>query len=154
MNAVTFVRATGVALSLLLAAGSAAARSDDPPPDTICTVLGTASRYVGTTVTVRGVAATEGKVTTLSDAQCKGTVNLKLVLWLVIGSVPAAFLSVWVFSRVFGDRFSSVIQTSIGVALLLASMGLIAKGAFSGQRVDDDALSTVVIKPVPTLPTA
>jgi hypothetical protein len=75
---VTFVRATGVALSLLLAAGSSAARSDDPPPDTICAVLGTAARYVGTTVTVRGVATTEGKVTTLSDAQCKGTVNLSL----------------------------------------------------------------------------
>lgn len=78
MNAVTFVRATGVAISLLLAAGTAAARSDDPPPDTICTVLGTASRYVGTTVTVRGVAVTEGKVTTLTDAQCQGRVNLSM----------------------------------------------------------------------------
>jgi hypothetical protein len=78
MNAVTFVRATGVALILVLAAGPAAARSDDPPPDTICTVLGTAARYVGTTVTVRGVAATEGKAITLTDAQCKGTVNLSM----------------------------------------------------------------------------
>ena len=78
MKAVTFVRATGVALSLLLAAGSAAARSDDPPPDTVCNVLGTAARYVGTTVTVRGVATTQGKVTTLTDAQCKGAVNLTL----------------------------------------------------------------------------
>ncbi|NID14081.1 hypothetical protein [Luteibacter yeojuensis] len=78
MNAVTFVRATGVALSLLLAAGTAAARSDDPPPDTICTVLGTAARYLDTTVTVRGVAATEGKVTTLTDTQCKGTVSLSM----------------------------------------------------------------------------
>jgi hypothetical protein len=78
MNAIAFARATGVALMLLLAAGTAAARSDGPPPDTICTVLGTAARYVGTTVTVRGVAATEGKITTLSDAQCKGAVNLSM----------------------------------------------------------------------------
>ncbi|WP_448098246.1 hypothetical protein [Luteibacter yeojuensis] len=78
MNAVTFVRATGVALFLLCAAGNAAARSDETPPDTICTVLGTADRYVGTTVTVRGVAATEGKVTMLSDAQCKGAVSLSM----------------------------------------------------------------------------
>lgn len=78
MKAVTFVRATGVALSVILAAGSATARSDDPPPDTICNVLGTAARYVGTTVTVRGVAITEGKVTTLTDAQCKGAVNLSM----------------------------------------------------------------------------
>ncbi|MGN6090811.1 MAG: hypothetical protein ACTHOL_00530 [Luteibacter jiangsuensis] len=78
MNAIVFVRAAGAAAMLLLAAGSAAARSDEPPPDTICTVLGTAARYVGTTVTVRGVATTEGKVTTLTDAQCKGVVNLSM----------------------------------------------------------------------------
>ena len=56
MNAVTFVRAAGVALILVCAAGSAAARSDETPPDTICTVLGTAARYVGTTVTEIGRA--------------------------------------------------------------------------------------------------
>lgn len=78
MNAVTFVRATGVALILICAAGHAVARSDEPPPDTLCTVLGTADRYVGTTVTVRGVAATDGKITSLSDAQCKASVNLSM----------------------------------------------------------------------------
>ncbi|HEY4292138.1 hypothetical protein [Luteibacter sp.] len=78
MKALTFVRATAVALSLVVATGSAAARSDDPPPETICNVLGAAARYVGTTVTVRGIATTEGKVTTLTDAQCKGAVNLSL----------------------------------------------------------------------------
>jgi hypothetical protein len=78
MNAIPFVRATGVALILLLAVGSAVAREDETPPDTLCAVLGTASRYVGTTVTVRGIAATEGKITLLSDAQCKGTVSLSM----------------------------------------------------------------------------
>jgi hypothetical protein len=78
MKAVTFVRATGVAFILVCAAGSAAARADETPPDTLCAVLGTAARYVGTTVTVRGVAATEGKVTSLSDAKCKGTVSLSI----------------------------------------------------------------------------
>ena len=51
MKAVTFARATGVAI-LLFASGIAAARSDDTPPDSICSVVGTAQRYVGTTVTV------------------------------------------------------------------------------------------------------
>lgn len=78
MNAIAFVRATGVATMLLLAAGTAAARSEEPPPDTICSVLQTAARYVGTTVTVRGTASTEGKVTMLTDAQCKGAVNLSM----------------------------------------------------------------------------
>jgi hypothetical protein len=72
-------RATTFALMVGLAAGPAAARSaDDTPPDTLCTVIGTASRYVGTTVTVRGVASSAGKVTTLSDDQCKGSVSLAM----------------------------------------------------------------------------
>lgn len=78
MNAVTFVRATGVALILVCAAGNVSARSDETPPEALCTVLGTAERYVGTTVTVRGIAATDGKTTLLSDAQCKGTVSLTM----------------------------------------------------------------------------
>jgi hypothetical protein len=78
MNAVTFARATGVALVLICATGNAVARTDDAPPDTLCTVVGTADRYVGTTVTVRGIAATDGKVTLLSDAQCKATVSLSM----------------------------------------------------------------------------
>jgi len=72
-------RATAFALVMAIAAGPAAARSsDDTPPDTLCTVIGTAARYIGTTVTVRGVATSAGKVTTLSDAQCKGSVSLTM----------------------------------------------------------------------------
>jgi hypothetical protein len=72
-------RATTFALVMALAAGPAAARSaDETPPDTLCTVIGTASRYIGTTVTVRGVASSAGKVTTLSDDQCKGSVSLNI----------------------------------------------------------------------------
>jgi len=77
MNAVTFVRATGVAI-LVLASAGASARGDEPAPDSICSVVGTAQRYVGTTVTVRGVATTDGKVTTLSDAQCAASLSLSM----------------------------------------------------------------------------
>ncbi len=63
----------------------------------------------------------------------KGTVNLRLVGWLVIGSVPAAFLSVWGLQQ-FADpeKVNDVVQWAVGVALLLASLGLAVKGAFSG----------------------
>src|SRR6476659_326665 len=37
----------------------------------------------------------------------KGTVHLNLVKWLVVGSVPAAFLSVWIFSRLFGPNMNT-----------------------------------------------
>ncbi|QDE39029.1 hypothetical protein FIV34_07365 [Luteibacter pinisoli] len=78
MNVPTFIRATGVVLGLACVTSPAMARGDETPPDSICTVLGTAARYVGTTVTVRGVATSEGKVTTLADAQCKSGVALSI----------------------------------------------------------------------------
>lgn len=81
----------------------------------------------------------------------RGTVNLGLVKWLVVGSVPSAFASVWVFSRLFGDNLNEVIQYSIGVALLLASLGLIAKGAFSGRRGGRDNDLQIPVKPLPTV---
>ncbi|KJV28887.1 hypothetical protein [Luteibacter yeojuensis] len=77
MNTKTIARAAGAALALAIATMPAMAR-DDTPPDSLCTVLGTADRYVGTTVTVRGIASSEGKVTTLADAQCKGGVALAI----------------------------------------------------------------------------
>jgi len=64
----------------------------------------------------------------------RGTVNLRLVLWLVIGSVPAAFLSVWVLESLSNPaRVNDIVQYTVGAALLLASLALVAKGAFSGR---------------------
>jgi hypothetical protein len=79
MHTKSIGRAAVFALVMGLVAAPVAARTaDETPPDTLCTVLGTASRYVGTTVTVRGVAATAGKITTMSDAECKGSVGLAI----------------------------------------------------------------------------
>jgi hypothetical protein len=78
MNVPTFIRVTGVTLGLVFATSPAAARGDETPPDSLCTVLDTAARYVGTTITVRGTATSEGKITILADAQCKGGVSLTM----------------------------------------------------------------------------
>lgn len=83
----------------------------------------------------------------------KGTVNLRLVAWLVVGSVPAAFLSVWGLQQ-FADpeQVNDVVQYAVGIALLLASLGLAVKGAFSGRRgVNDRALRNVSVRPLRTL---
>jgi uncharacterized membrane protein YfcA len=55
----------------------------------------------------------------------RGTVNLSLVKWLCIGSVPAAFCGV-LLMRALGDgeRIQDVVQLSLGVALLIAATGL------------------------------
>ncbi len=82
----------------------------------------------------------------------RGTVNLPIVGWLSAGSVPSAFLAVWVVSSVFGDDLNDVIQYAVGAALLLASLGLVAKGAFA-SRVggSEDDLAHTAVRPLPTL---
>ncbi|MGZ4695455.1 MAG: sulfite exporter TauE/SafE family protein [Acidimicrobiales bacterium] len=83
----------------------------------------------------------------------RGTVNLRLVTWLVIGSVPAAFLSVWVLEGVSDPvRVNEIVQYAVGTALLLASLALVAKGAFSGRaRLHAGDVNSIEIHPVRTL---
>lgn len=58
----------------------------------------------------------------------RGTVNLELVKWLCVGSVPAGFAGVLV-ARALGDgqQVQDVIQVALGVALLLAAAGLVLR---------------------------
>ncbi|MGP4111871.1 sulfite exporter TauE/SafE family protein [Streptomyces sp. 4N509B] len=88
----------------------------------------------------------------------RGTVNKRLVYWLMLGSVPAAFSGVllarWLGS---GETVEHVIKTALGIALLLAAGSMIAKAYLQmrervqgGRPLDDDALS-IRIRPVPTV---
>jgi uncharacterized membrane protein YfcA len=56
------------------------------------------------------------------------TVHLRLVGWLCIGSIPAAFCGVLV-TRALGDgeQVQAFIQRALGVALLIAAVGLAAR---------------------------
>ena len=62
----------------------------------------------------------------------RGTVALPLVLWLCVGSVPAAFCGVLVL-RALGDSadIEAVVEKALGVALLLAATGLVVKAYLS-----------------------
>ena len=55
----------------------------------------------------------------------RGTVNLELVKWLCIGSIPGAFSGV-LLARAMGrgEEVQQVIRIALGVALLLAAAGL------------------------------
>ena len=82
----------------------------------------------------------------------RGTVNLRLVGWLVLGSVPAAFASVWVLERATDPaRMNTVVGTSVGIALLLASVAMVGKGAFSGRRRLTGSAHDLEVRPVRTL---
>jgi len=58
----------------------------------------------------------------------RGTVNLAMVKWLCVGSIPTAFAGVFLL-RLFGDsgQVQSFIRAGLGVALLLASGSMIIK---------------------------
>jgi len=58
----------------------------------------------------------------------KGTVNLPLVAWLCIGSVPAAFCGVLVAKAMGdGERVQDFIRYALATALMLAAIGLIVR---------------------------
>src|SRR5215218_9367696 len=58
----------------------------------------------------------------------RGTVNLDLVKWLCLGSVPGAFSGVLIAKAMGGgEQVQQVIRTALGVALVLAAAGLIVR---------------------------
>jgi uncharacterized membrane protein YfcA len=58
----------------------------------------------------------------------RGTVNLKLVGWLCLGSVPAAFSGAWLISLMPPDADLDLwLKRGLGLALMLATVGLIAR---------------------------
>jgi uncharacterized protein len=82
----------------------------------------------------------------------RGTVNWALVRWLCLGSVPSAFLGV-LLMRALGDGESvqDVVRVALGVALLLAVVGLLIK-AYSGRKSGtSDTTPNIVIRPIPTV---
>src|SRR5581483_9153186 len=67
----------------------------------------------------------------------RGTVHSGLVRWLCLGSVPAAFTGALLL-KAFGNgkALQDRISTMIGVALLVAAAGMVAKSAIAKRRSD------------------
>jgi uncharacterized membrane protein YfcA len=88
------------------------------------------------------------------------TVNLRLVLWLCLGSVPAAFSGALLIRALpFGDSLDDALKAILGVALLVAAAGLVVRSVL-GMRQHRSAFGEgparpsspdVVVRKVPTL---
>jgi uncharacterized membrane protein YfcA len=88
------------------------------------------------------------------------TVNLKLVLWLCVGSVPAAFSGALLIKTLpFGDSLDTALKMVLGVALLIASFGLVvravlqmvrSRSAFGEGPAQPSAPRELEVRPVPT----
>ena len=93
----------------------------------------------------------------------RGTVNKPLVGWLVLGSVPSAFVGVLLLKALGeGERVQAVIKLALGVALLIASATIVVKAYLqmrSYARARRIALAggagprsaPMVVRPVPTV---
>lgn len=87
------------------------------------------------------------------------TVNLRLVFWLCVGSVPAAFCGAFLIQRLpFGENLDDALKIVIGIALLLATAGLIVRAVLqmtrgktaTGEGPATPSAPDVVVRPVPT----
>ncbi len=84
----------------------------------------------------------------------RGTVDLRLVRWMVLGSVPAAFAGVLILDSLgSGEELQITIKRLLGVALLLAAGTIVAKTLVQHRRGTGGASSfdDLVIRPLPTV---
>jgi uncharacterized protein len=84
----------------------------------------------------------------------KGTVNLRLVGWMVMGSVPMAFLGAY-FLHLLGNSSSaqSNIERVLGAALLVGAAAMLLR-YYLDRRGDNKRLGVVhdlTVRPLPTL---
>jgi uncharacterized membrane protein YfcA len=83
----------------------------------------------------------------------RGTVNLRLVAWLVVGSVPSAFAGVLILGALGdGQTLQDLIKKMLGAALLVAATTIVLKSLLAGRRHDADLdASDITIKPALTV---
>jgi len=82
----------------------------------------------------------------------RGTVNLELVKWLVLGSVPSAFLGVLLLkSSGQGEALQHNVKLALGIALLVVALGLIIRPLLARGRQAGDSLEPLVVKKLPTV---
>ena len=84
----------------------------------------------------------------------RGTVDMRLVRWLALGSVPSAFAGVFVLQSLgHGADLQNTIKKLLGGALLMAAGTIVAKSVLQMKRraAPESSPGTVVIRPVFTL---
>ncbi len=83
----------------------------------------------------------------------RGTVNIKLVRWLVCGSVPSAFAGVLLLKAMGeGAELQDRIKSVLGVALLVAASAIVAKSWVQRHRGGaNGTVAGVDVRPAPTV---
>lgn len=85
----------------------------------------------------------------------RGKVDLRLVRWLMIGSVPSAVIGVLLLKSLgSGPALAETLETLLGVALVVAASTILAKAILAKRRGTgdtDDGLDTITVRPAATV---
>ena len=83
----------------------------------------------------------------------RGTVNWRMVRWLSVGSVPAAFAGAFVIDRLAGQGLEDAIKHILGWMLLVAGLATLAKVIVQVRRriVNDTLMDPALVRPLPTV---
>lgn len=84
----------------------------------------------------------------------KGTVNLRLVGWMVVGSVPAAFFGAYVLHLLGSSKAAeNNVEIALGAALLLGAMAMVVRSLLDRRSGEarTGVVHEVVVRPLPTI---
>jgi uncharacterized protein len=83
----------------------------------------------------------------------KGTVNLRLVGWMVVGSVPAAFLGSYLLHLLGKSAAQSRVEQALGAALLVGAAAMVLRLILDRRQGNErrGELADVVSRPLPTI---
>ena len=85
----------------------------------------------------------------------KGTVNFRMVGWMVLGSVPMAFLGAYLLKQVGGGSTAAQknVEIALGAALLIGAGAMVLRYVLD-RRSGNQRLATIsqlTVKPLPTI---
>jgi uncharacterized membrane protein YfcA len=83
----------------------------------------------------------------------RGTVNWRLVRWLMLGSMPAAFTGAYVVHRVVGTDNAPTIKKILGWVLIAAAAAIVAKLVLQTKRKTQPVTASMdpsLVRPLPT----
>src|ERR1700736_5004820 len=84
----------------------------------------------------------------------KGTVNLRLVGWMTLGSVPMAFLGTFILHEVGNSRSAEdTVQTALGAALLAGAAAMVVRYLLDrwGGQTREGLIRDLDVRPLQTV---
>src|ERR1700735_2871134 len=82
-----------------------------------------------------------------------GTINYRLVAWMSLGSVPAAFLGAYLLHLLGGGKSTeTTVEVILGVALLLGTLGMVLRFVINRRSATEREgyVTDIVVRRLPT----